>query len=68
MKWLIELYKAKQHIKTQRELAELLGWNTVNLNNKIKNPRTLKLYELESLDSVLHFDDADIIKLVRGKV
>lgn len=68
MKWLIERYKAIRHIKTKTELAKLLGWNLPNLDNKIKNPGSLRLYELEALDKVLHFDDEDILKLVRGKI
>lgn len=47
-------------------LAELTGINIQTLKSRIKDPGTLKVFEIRSLDRVLHFSDADRLLLVRG--
>jgi len=66
MKWLIKKYMAEQHIDSWDELANETGIQARTIYNRLNDPRKLRAFELEALDSVLHFNDEDLIKLVKG--
>lgn len=68
MKWLLKKYMAEQHIESLDELSKATGITRRTLFNRIANPRTIKVFELEALDKVLHFADEDIIKLAKGEI
>ena len=66
MKWLLKQYMAQAHIDSMEELAESTGISKRTLYNRIDNPRTLRIYELVSLDDVLHFTNDDLVRLAKG--
>lgn len=66
MKWLLKQYMAQAHIDSMEELAESTGIAKRTLYNRIDNPRTLRIYELVSLDDVLHFTNDDLVRLAKG--
>lgn len=57
---------AQAHIDSMEELAESTGIAKRTLYNRIDNPRTLRIYELVSLDDVLHFTNDDLVRLAKG--
>lgn len=66
MKWLLKQYMAQAHIDSMEELAESTGIAKRTLYNRMDNPRTLRIYELVSLDDVLHFTNDDLVRLAKG--
>lgn len=66
MKWLIKKYMAEQHIESWDELANETGMQARTIYNRLNDPRKLRLFEIEALDSVLHFNDEDLLKLAKG--
>lgn len=68
MKWLIKKYMVMQHIDSLAELSKLTGIARRTLYDRIADPKTIRLYELEAIDKVLHFDDEDLIQLTKGNV
>lgn len=67
MKWLLREYMATNHIDNFKELAKLTGIKLRTLTRRINNPETLLLYEIQALTDVLHFSDADMLKIVNCK-
>jgi len=67
MKWLIKTYMAREHIETISELASLCGFTRRLLYDRIKDPKTFRIYELMALNNVLHFSDEDFLMLLRGR-
>lgn len=68
MKWLIKKYMAEQHIDSLDELSKATGISRRTLFYRISDPRTIKVFEIEALDKVLHFADEDIVKLAKGEI
>lgn len=67
MKWLIEEYRVRAHIDSIEELAGRTGIDVQRLRKRIKEPQTIKLFELKALDKILHFRDEDLIKILKGE-
>ena len=68
MKWLIEEYRVRAHIDSIEELAGRTGIDVQRLRKRIKEPQTIKLFELKALDKILHFKDEDLLKILKGEV
>lgn len=66
--WLLKEYMARNHIDTMAELASLIGMTRKTLYDRIANPNTLRVFELMSIDEVLHFSDEDMARLGRGQI
>ena len=67
MKWLIKKYMVQQHIDSLAELAKMAGIARRTLYDRLEDPKTIKVFELEALDKILHFEDEDLVKLARGQ-
>ena len=67
MKWLIKRYMIDAHIESLVELSKRTGIAKRTLYDRIRDQSTLKLFELNALDEILHFSEEDIIKLIRGQ-
>ena len=67
MKKMFMLYMINNDIPSFKELARMSGIRERNLLKKIANPSMFRLYELRAVDEVLHFSDADFVKLARGQ-
>ncbi len=67
LKWLIKLYMAQNHIDSISELARMSGLSRKLLYDRINDPATFRVYEIKSLDDVLHFSDEDMLFLLRGE-
>lgn len=65
MKWLIRRYMVNAKINSVVELSELTGITRRHLYDIIKDPHRIKISELKVLDSVLHFTDEDLLRMVR---
>jgi hypothetical protein len=65
IKWLIKGYMAINRIRSFQELAELTGIKYTTLLTHLNNPSELRAYEIRELDAVLHFEDKDLIVLIR---
>lgn len=65
IKWLIKGYMAINQIRSFQELAELTGIKYTTLLTHLNNPAELRAYEIRELDTVLHFEDKDLIVLIR---
>lgn len=68
MKWLLKEYMARANINSFDELAKESGIKRATLFKRLKEPRTIKVYEIEALDSILHFSLEDLSRLARGQV
>ncbi len=66
--WLIKRYMVKAHIRSLAELAKETGIQYRTLQNRILNPKLLRLFEIQALDCVLEFSDEDRIRIMRGEV
>lgn len=66
MKFLLRQYMAINRISSLLELEKLTGFSKSTLHQRIRHPEELRLYEIRALDSVLHFSDEDLLKLVIG--
>ena len=66
MKWLIEEYRVHNHIESVDELAQRTGIDVQRLRKRIKDPQTIRLFELKALDRILHFRDEDLLRIVKG--
>lgn len=65
IKWMIKSYMALNRIESLRELAEITGIKYTTLMTHLNTPSQLRAYELAALDGVLHFEDADLIIMIR---
>lgn len=68
MKWILKEYMAKANINSYDELSKESGIKRRTLLKRIKEPRSIKAFEIDALDSVLHFSIDDLAKLARGQV
>ena len=66
IKWMIKSYMAINQIESLRELAEITGIKYTTLMTHLSCPSQLRAYEIAALDEALHFEDADLIVMIRG--
>ena len=66
IKKLLHLYMIEADINNFSELSRQSGIEYQTLNVRVKNPGTFRIYELRRLDELLHFDDEDLITLIKG--
>jgi hypothetical protein len=65
-KWIIKRYMSENMISSVKELSRRTGINYLTLQDRLKFPQNLRLFELQALDEVLKFTDSDLNALVRG--
>lgn len=63
---LVKKYLADNDISDFKELSRKTNIDYTRLRKHIKNPRMLRVFEIQSLDDVLHFTLEDLALLVRG--
>lgn len=67
-KWIVKSYMSINRISSVKELSRRTGINYLTLQDRLKYPKNLRLFELQALDEVLKFTDSDLNALVRGGV
>ena len=65
-KWIVKRYMSINRISSVKELSRRTGINYLTLQDRLKFPQNLRLFELQALDEVLKFTDSDLNALVRG--
>ena len=65
-KWIVKSYMSINRISSVKELSRRTGINYLTLQDRLKYPKNLRLFELQALDEVLKFTDSDLNALVRG--
>lgn len=65
-KWIVKSYMSINRIASVKELSRRTGINYLTLQDRLKHPQNLRLFELQALDEVLKFTDSDLNALVRG--
>lgn len=65
-KWIVKRYMSINRISSVKELSRRTGINYLTLQDRMKYPKNLRLFELQALDDVLKFTDSDLNALVRG--
>lgn len=65
-KWIVKSYMSINRISSVKELSRRTGINYLTLQDRLKHPQNLRLFELQALDEVLKFTDSDLNALVRG--
>lgn len=65
-KWIVKRYMSINRISSVKELSRRTGINYLTLQDRLKYPKNLRLFELQALDEVLKFTDSDLNALVRG--
>lgn len=65
-KWIVKSYMSINRISSVKELSRRTGINYLTLQDRLKYPKNLRLFELQALDDVLKFTDSDLNALVRG--
>lgn len=65
-KWIVKSYMSINRISSIKELSRRTGINYLTLQDRLKYPKNLRLFELQALDEVLKFTDSDLNALVRG--
>ena len=63
---MFNIQMALADIPSYQELAKRTGIECTRLRKHIHNPSMFRLFELKSLDEVLHFSDEDLLTLVKG--
>lgn len=66
VKKLLRRYMVEADLDCFTELARETGIDYQRLNRRIADPHSFTVFELISLDDVLHFSDEDLLLLVRG--
>lgn len=65
-KWIVKSYMSENRISSVKELSRRTGINYLTLQDRLKCPQNLRLFELQALDQVLKFTNEDLNALVRG--
>lgn len=65
IKWLIKSYMAINRIESLRELSEITGIKYTTLMTHLTCPSQLRAYEIKALDDALHFEDDDLLGIIR---
>ena len=66
IKKILKLYMIEADIDNFTQLAKETGIDYQRLNRRVADPHSFTVFELISLDDVLHFSDEDLLLLVRG--
>ena len=66
IKKILKLYMIEADIDSFTQLAKETGIDYQRLNRRISDPHSFTVFEIISLDDVLHFSDEDLLLLVRG--
>lgn len=66
IKKLLRRYMIEADIDSFTQLAKETGIDYQRLNRRIADPHSFTVFEIISLDDVLHFSDEDLLLLVRG--
>ena len=66
IKKILKLYMIEADIDSFTQLAKKTGIDYQRLNRRISDPHSFTVFELISLDDVLHFSDEDLLQLMRG--
>ena len=66
VKKILKLYMIEADIDNFTQLAKETGIDYQRLNRRIADPHSFTVFEIISLDDVLHFTDEDLLLLVRG--
>jgi hypothetical protein len=66
IKKLLRRYMIEADIDNFTQLAKETGIDYQRLNRRIADPHSFTVFEIISLDDVLHFSDEDLLLLVRG--
>ena len=67
IKKILKLYMIEADIDNFTQLAKETGIDYQRLNRRIADPHSFTVFELISLDDVLHFSDEDLLILLRGQ-
>lgn len=67
IKKLLRRYMIEADIDSFTQLAKETGIDYQRLNRRIADPHSFTVFELISLDEVLHFENDDLILLIRGE-
>ena len=65
IKWMIKSYMALNRIESLHDLADKTGIKYTTLLTHLNEPSQLRAYELRALDEVLHFEDEDLLVMIR---
>ena len=65
---LFQMYMAINGIASIQELSSKTKIEYTRLRKRIRDPQTLRLFELQSLNDVLNFSDEDMLKLSKGEI
>lgn len=65
MRWMIQEYMVKKKIRSLLELSRETGIEYRTLLNHINDVGKFRVYEIAALDSVLGFNDEDLLKFMR---
>lgn len=65
-KWIVKKRMLENHIENLLELSNITGLGYQTMRSHIDNPERLKIFELNALDDVLHFEDCEIVGVIRG--
>lgn len=68
MKWLLKKYMIQLHIKSFGDVADAVGMTRRKLYDRMDDPSTLKLYEIQALNRLMHFSDEDLLSLLKGEI
>ena len=66
IKKILKLYMIEADIDNFTQLAKETGIDYQRLNRRVADPHSFTVFELISLDDVLHFSDEDLLKLIKG--
>ena len=66
IKKILKLYMIEAEIDNFTQLAKETGIDYQRLNRRIADPHSFTVFELIALNDVLHFEDEDLLKIIRG--
>ena len=66
IKKLLRRYMIEADIDSFTQLAKETGIDYQRLNRRIADPHSFTVFEIISLDDVLHFSDEDLLILIKG--
>lgn len=66
IKKLLRRYMIEADIDNFTQLAKETGIDYQRLNRRMADPHSFTVFELIALNDVLHFEDEDLLKIVRG--
>jgi hypothetical protein len=66
IKKLFKKYMIDADLDNFTDLARETGIDYQRLNKRMADPHSFTVFELIALNDVLHFEDEDLLKIVRG--